>query len=187
MQLHPIDENMARIAVTLAVTDNDHASEGHGSDDGLRDLLIIGGVFGGALAFLARLILVREMVQKVVGVSRLDVLVGGIVRLEVKMKDFGLVMIDRHQKVGGLLRLRVLEQRPSDARQEMTHGHHFFRAQILATRMSELVALAPDLNRCLVVGLVFDAADFRQQGEDVSPFEVMGERMGEEGVERLPV
>ncbi len=98
----PFDEMMAGVAVAVAMADDDDAAVGDGGGDGEGDVFVKAGVFGGAFAGLAGLVLVGQVMQDVMRVMGFDDVVRGVRGAQVEMVDAGFVVIDGDQEVGGV-------------------------------------------------------------------------------------
>ena len=90
MRLQIFGQVMRGIALAGSMTDHDDfAAQGHG----IRDLLVIGGVFRRALTPFPRLVLMREMMQEVMRVVRSDDMLRSVIGRDIDMEDFRPVMI----------------------------------------------------------------------------------------------
>jgi hypothetical protein len=69
----------------------------------------------------------------------------------------------------------------------MPQRHDFFSRQVFAVRAVQNLVLGADPEQGFIVGQMLYRAQFGEQADDIPPFEVMGNRMGKQGVESLPV
>src|ERR1700733_9112615 len=88
---------MRRIAFAFAVSDHDNLAT---RSYGIRNLLVIGGFLRCALATFPRLILVRQVMQEVMGVIRPDDMFRSVARGHVNMKNLRPVVVHHDQKTG---------------------------------------------------------------------------------------
>lgn len=172
---------MRGIALAFSVTDHDDfATEGYG----VRDLFVIRGLFRRSLSAFAGLVLMHKMMKEVMGVVRSDDMLRGVVGRDVDTKDFCPVMIHDDQETwrnrfGMLGRLRRMLLGKPRLREEMPKLDHLGTRKILAVRFSHDVTCAGDLEHKLAVTPFMGVANFRDQSNNLPPFQIMCRRMME--------